>query len=141
MRENVECFSNCLSINVIRSYLCKTKELCCFAPVVLNEIGKINAICEGFVITETHGTYTVLDVNVKEQKSVYAIFADEFMTQKILGCIEIHRTRIFYGPFHSKLNLETSLICKWNVLYPIINSMIITKNEEILNYLFEKVKD
>ena len=115
----------------MRSSVYNAKELCYIAPVLLNESGKINVIFEGFVITETHGTYTVLDVNVKEQKSVYAIFADEFMTQKILGCIEIHRTRIFYGPFHSKLNLETS----------IINSMIITKNEEILNYLFEKVKD
>ena len=39
-----------------------------------------------------------------------------------------------------KLNLEKSLICKWNVLHPIINSMFITKNEEILNSLFEKAK-
>ena len=49
-------------------------------------------------------------------------------------------TRIFYDHFNLKLNIENLLICRWNVLLPIINSMFIVKNEEMLNSLFEKAK-
>ena len=62
------------------------------------------------------------------------------MTQKIIDSIGIQNTRIFYDYFHLKLNLEKSLISKWNCLFPIIKSMFITKNEFILNSLFEQAK-
>ena len=38
----------------MRSYVSNAKEFCYITPVVLNEIGKVNIVCEGFVITETH---------------------------------------------------------------------------------------
>ena len=34
------------------------KEFCYIAPVKKNEIGKMNVICEGFVISETRNAYT-----------------------------------------------------------------------------------
>ena len=60
MRDNFERFGNCLSIDVMRSSVSNAKELCYIAPVVLNEIGRVNVICAGFVITEKNDTYTFI---------------------------------------------------------------------------------
>ena len=57
MRNNFERFGNYLSIDVIISSISDVKEFCYIAPVVLNEIGRINIVCEGFVITENHDIY------------------------------------------------------------------------------------
>ena len=54
MRDNFERFSNYLSIDLMRSSVCNAKESCYITPVVLNEIGKLNVVYEGFFITETH---------------------------------------------------------------------------------------
>ena len=92
--------------------------MCYIASVVWNEIGKIDVVCEGFVITETHDIYTFILESffqmstLRNKKNVYAIFADEFMTQELLDYIGVHSTRIFYDHFHLKLNLEISLICQ-----------------------------
>ena len=77
----------------------------------------------------------------RNKKIVYAIFADIFMTPKFFDSIGMHSTQIFYNHFHLKLNLEKLLICKWKILYPIINSMFIAKNKEMLNSLSEKFKN
>ena len=74
-RDNFERFGNYLSIDVMRSSICNAKEFCYIDPVVLNEIGKINVVCEGFVITETHDAYNffkilIPDVNIKEQEKI-----------------------------------------------------------------------
>ena len=46
MRDNFERFGNYLSIDVMRSSVCNAKEFCNIAPVVLNEIRRINVVCE-----------------------------------------------------------------------------------------------
>ena len=60
MRDNVERFGKYLSIDMMRSSVCNAKEFCYIVPVVLNKIGKINVVCEEFVITETHDVYTFI---------------------------------------------------------------------------------
>ena len=46
----------------MHSSICNAKEFCYIAPDIKNEIGKINIVCEGFVISETRDTYSfVLD--------------------------------------------------------------------------------
>ena len=101
MRDNFECFCNYLSIDVMRSSVCNTKDFCYIAPVVLNEVGHINVVCEGFVITETHGAYTFILESLfqmsssRSKENVHAIFTDEFMTQKILDSIEMQNNRIY----------------------------------------------
>ena len=57
MRDNFERFGNYISIDIIHLYICNTKDFCYIAPVGKNEVGKINVVCEGFVISETHGAY------------------------------------------------------------------------------------
>ena len=57
MRDNFDRFGNNISIDVMKSQLCNTKKICYIAPVVLNEVEKMNVVCEGFVISETHDTY------------------------------------------------------------------------------------
>ena len=58
MRDNFERFGNYLSIDVVISYVCNTKELCYIDPVVLNKFGKISVVCEELFIAETHDTNT-----------------------------------------------------------------------------------
>ena len=76
----------------------------------------------------------------RNKNYVYAIFADKFMISNILDSIRIHSTRIFYDYFHLKIDPNKLLISKCNVLYPVINSMFIAKNEDILNSSFKKNK-
>ena len=71
-RDNFELFGKYLSIDEMRSSICNAKKSCNIALVVLNEIGKIYIVCEGFFITETRGAYAfyfrilISDVNIKE---------------------------------------------------------------------------
>ena len=66
MRDNFERFGDYISIDVMHSYICNAKSVCYIAPVIKNEVGKINVVCEGFVISETHDTYTfVVDLLFK----------------------------------------------------------------------------
>ena len=64
-----------------------------YCPGYKNEVGKINVVCEGFVISETHDAYTfVLDslfkmCPLRGRKDIHAVFSDEFMTQSILDSI------------------------------------------------------
>ena len=93
MRDNFERFGNYISIDVMRSSVSNAKEFCYIAPVVLNKIGRINVVCEGFVITENRDAYTFILESLLQMSStrskdnVHAIFADEFMTQNILDSI------------------------------------------------------
>ena len=57
MRDNFERFGDYISINVMYSSICNAKSFCYIAPVMINEVGKINVVCEGFVILETHDAY------------------------------------------------------------------------------------
>ena len=57
MRDHFERFGNNISTDVMKSQVCNTKFFCHIAPVVLNEVGKSNVVCEGFVISETHDAY------------------------------------------------------------------------------------
>ena len=44
-------------------FVCNAMEFCYTIPVIKNEIGKINAVYEGFIISETHDAYIfVLDL-------------------------------------------------------------------------------
>ena len=54
MRDNFESFGDYISIDVMHSYICNAKSFCYIAPVMINEVGKINVVCEGFVISETY---------------------------------------------------------------------------------------
>ena len=60
MKDNFECFRNYLFIDVMRSSVSNAKEFCYIAPVVLNKIGRINVVCEAFVITESYDAYTFI---------------------------------------------------------------------------------
>jgi len=44
----------------MKSQICNAKKFCYIAPIVLNEVGKINVVCEGFVISETHDAYVLI---------------------------------------------------------------------------------
>ena len=57
MCENFERFGNSITIDVMKSQVCNTIFFCYIDPVVLNEVGNINVVCEGFVISETHDAY------------------------------------------------------------------------------------
>ena len=62
IRDNFERFGDYISIDVMHSSICNTKSFCYIVPVIKNEVGKINVVCEGFLISETHDAYTfVLD--------------------------------------------------------------------------------
>ena len=101
MRDNFERFGNNISIDVMKSQVCNAKKFCYIAPVVLNEVGKINVVCEGFVISETHDAYcfilnSLFKMSSRRTKNeVYAIFSDEFMTKSILNSIDMNETHIF----------------------------------------------
>ena len=66
---------------------------------------------------------------IEFKKNVYAIFSDEFMTNSILDSIGMSDTFIFYDHYHLKMNLEKSLLKKWNVLKPFIDAMFVAKSE------------
>ena len=53
---NFDNLSNNLSIDVMKTQVYNAKEFCYIAPVVLNEIGKINVVCKDFIISETYDT-------------------------------------------------------------------------------------
>ena len=60
MRDNFERFGNYLYIDVMRSYVSNVKEFCYIALVILNEIGRVDVVCETFVITENYDAYTFI---------------------------------------------------------------------------------
>lgn len=60
MRDNFERCGNYISIDIIYSSVYNDKEFCSIAPVIKNEVGKINIVCEVFVISETHDVYTFI---------------------------------------------------------------------------------
>ena len=101
MRDNFERFGNNISIDVMKSQVCNAKKFSYIAPVVLNEVGKINVVCEGFVISETHDAYCFILNSLfkmcsrRTKNEVYAIFSDEFMTKSILNSIDMNETHIF----------------------------------------------
>ena len=93
MRDNFERFRNYLSIDVMKSFISNSAEFCYMVSVVLIEIGRINVVCQGFVITENHDTYSFILESLfqmsskRSKENVHAIFADEFMIQNILDSI------------------------------------------------------
>ena len=80
---------------------------------MLNEVGHINVVCEGFVITQTHDAYTFILESLfqmsssRSKENVHAIFTDEFTTQKNLDSIEMQSTR---SVSYTHLTLPTSAI-------------------------------
>ena len=60
------------------------------------------------------------------------------MTKSILNSIDMNETHIFYDHFHLKANLEKSLLCKWKIFLPTINSMFKAPSQEMLDYLLKK---
>ena len=119
MRKNLESFGNNISIDVIKSQVCNAKQFCYIAPVPLNEVGKVNVVCEGFVISETHDAYCfilnlIFTICLGRGKEVYVIFSDKFMTNSILGSLGMNDAHICYVHLHLKLNLEKSLFFNVN---------------------------
>ena len=106
MRGNFERIGNYLSIDVMRSSICNAIELCYISPVVLNEVGEITVVCEGFFMTETCDAYTFILESLfkistsRSKENVQVIFSDDLMTQKILDSIRMQSTRIFYDHFY-----------------------------------------
>ena len=60
MRNNFECFGNYLFIDEMRSFVLWHEINTCITPVVLNEIGLINIVCEKVVIPENHDACTFI---------------------------------------------------------------------------------
>ena len=86
---------------------------------MLNEDRKINVVCEGFVISETHDAYCfilnlIFTICLGRGKEVYVIFSDKFMTNSILGSLGMNDAHICYVHLHLKLNLEKSLFLNVN---------------------------
>ena len=117
---------------------------CHIAPVVLNEVRKINIVCEGFVISKIHDAYCFILNSIfkiclgRGGKEVYTIFSDEFITKFISELIEMNDNQIFYDHFHLKLNLEKSFLCKWKILHKTIKLNFRAPSDEILEMLFKK---
>ena len=44
----------------MHSSVCNANEFCYISPIITNEVGKINVVCEGFVISETHDACTLV---------------------------------------------------------------------------------
>ena len=57
MREIFERIGNNISIDVVKLQVCNANKFCYIIPIVLNEVGKFDVVCEGFVISETHNAY------------------------------------------------------------------------------------
>ena len=60
------------------------------------------------------------------------------MTKSILELIGTNETTICYGHFHLMLKLEKSLLCKWKILHPTIESMFRAPCDQILKLSFKK---
>ena len=58
MRDNFERFGDYILIDVMHSSIYNAEIFWYVVPVIKNEVGKINVVCEGFVILETHDAYT-----------------------------------------------------------------------------------
>ena len=106
MRDNFERFGNSISIDVMKSQVCNAKKFCYIAPVALNEVGKTNVVCEGFVISKKHDAYCFILNSIfnmcsgRKQSEVYAILSGEFTTKSILDSIGMDETHIFYNHLH-----------------------------------------
>ena len=48
IRDNFERFDDYISIDVMHSSICNAKRVCYISPLIKNEVGKINVVCEGF---------------------------------------------------------------------------------------------
>ena len=100
MREMFEIFGSNLSIGVMKTQVCNAKEFCSIASVMMNEIGKINVMCEGFVILKTHDAYCFILNSLFKMcigrggNEVYAIRSHEFMTKSLLESIGMKDTKI-----------------------------------------------
>ena len=57
IRDNFKRFGTFISINVMCSSIYNAKEFYYIAPAIKNEINKINVVCEGFIVLETHYVY------------------------------------------------------------------------------------
>ena len=51
IRDNFERFDDYISIDVMHSSICNAKRVCYISPLIKNEVGKINIVCEVFVIS------------------------------------------------------------------------------------------
>ena len=144
MRDAFIRFGNHISIDVMISQVCNANKFCYIAPCVLNEIGKMNVVYEGFVIYETHDAYCFILSSIfqmcfrREKGEVYATFSDEFMTKSILDSIGMNETHIFYDHFHLKENLKKTLLCKWKFLKPTIGVMFRVSSHEMLEISCKK---
>ena len=91
MLGNFERFDNNISIVVMKSQVLNAKEFCYIVPVVLNGVGKIDVVCEAFVISDAHDVYCLILNSLfkiclgMDKSEVYAIFSDKSMTTPILG--------------------------------------------------------
>ena len=66
MSDFFERFDNSISIDVMKSQVCNMNKFCYIDPALLNEIGKINVVCEGFVIFKNYDVYCfILDAIFK----------------------------------------------------------------------------
>ena len=105
MRDNFEKFGNNIFIDVMKSRVFNAKMFCYIVPVVLNKVGKIDVIGEGFVIPETHYAYCFILNSIfkmcsgRGENEVYTTFSDESMTKLILDSIGMNETHIFYDHF------------------------------------------
>ena len=74
---------------------------CYIALVVKNKIGNINAVCEVFIISETHDAYTFIVESLfkmsisRRKETFYVFFSDEFLTRSILDSINMNNVLTF----------------------------------------------
>ena len=108
MRDNFERFGNYLSIDAMRSSVWNAKEFCS----VISEVGKINAVCKGFIIIETYDEYIFILESLfnicplRDKSNMYTIVSDEFITKSILDSMGMYETSIFFNCYHLIMNLE-----------------------------------
>ena len=74
----------------MRSLVCNAKKYCCITPAVLNKIGNVHAVYEGFGITESYDIYTFVLESLfqmstyRTKGTIHAICSDKCMPKTIL---------------------------------------------------------
>ena len=92
----------------MRSLVCNIKDFCYITPIVKNETGEINIVCEGFVITATRNVYAfILEsmfkmCSLRSKYNIYAILSDKFMKKSILASMRMSNIFVFSIFFISK---------------------------------------
>ena len=111
MHDKFERFDNYLSIDIMHSSICNAKEFYYIAPVIKNEIGIMNIVCEGFTNIPSYWNHCLRCVIYGVTLGIYNIFRR--IHEKNPYFIRWSCTKLsFFYHLHLKMNLEKLLLSK-----------------------------